>query len=172
MLLNYPGHGPDSGGTNNSQSPGAPRNVPVTPTTHTTLPGAAGPEKSELGLGVPRPGESLSLATYYSYPVDVWSLGIVAYTITTGYPPFDSSLIQNNNPSDSPNPSPNPTELLESTMSNILGNDISFPPHMLEEDQTSLGAISVLECVPRPEYALLVEFITEALIKVCIISVD
>ncbi|CAG9330163.1 unnamed protein product [Blepharisma stoltei] len=69
----------------------------------------------------------------YSYEVDIWSLGIVAYTLLVGKPPFETSDVKN-------------------TYRRIRMNDYSFPDHvpLSEQSKSLITRILVNDPSKRP----------------------
>ena len=83
--------------------------------------------------------------THYSYPVDIWSLGILCFTILFGFPPFDSSVSTNNTDVysntniSSVDVIQSPEVMLHHTLKNILLNNIPFPSTTATSNSNSNG---------------------------------
>ena len=128
------------------------------------------------------------LNTHCSYPVDIWSLGIVCFTILFGFPPFDSSINNNSNNSSNnahtsdnkqepPLQPPNttnttitnttdPAVMLHHTLKNILLNTIPFPPDIGSSDR--VYTTNTNNTNTNTNMTLVMDFITKTLHKVSV----
>jgi len=89
-------------------------------------------EKKRTICGTPNyiAPEVLEGKSGHSYEVDVWSLGVIIYTLIIGKPPFETNDVK-------------------TTYKRIKNNQYSFPDHVLISDEARALICSILSSDPK-----------------------
>jgi len=110
------------------------RNIPGVETKPSTSANDAHVPVVDVAMSPPLSPSTNQAGTSYSFPADVWSLGVLAYTCLCGFPPFDAA---NSNTSHSSRASSPAAGLVHGTLRNILYEELCVPAHMLAVSQSS-----------------------------------
>lgn len=69
----------------------------------------------------------------HSFEVDIWSMGVILYTILIGKPPYEAKDVK-------------------ATYQRILNNEYSFPPHIVVSENARTLVESMLQSKPEDRY--------------------